>query len=958
MQRSTPDQADQQRFSALSPDGSTFELEDDQEFRGYAQYIRNSHPHVGQFVVVLYGPSAPITDIPGPTSGLAPSEPDWEGRVQSIVIRTFEQSTPGWMSQVQSMTQKMFEGLEQRLGPRVNAPEDAEAAKKRDEEAAAAKKRDEEAAAEKQREEEAAAEKVREDAAAEKEREDAAAEKEREDAAVEKEREDAAAEKEREDAAVETAREDTAAKKRDEDAAAKKAREDAAAEKERAADKAAWEQVRKDPKWQSRLVDLVQPFPNPNVNDMQKQYNISANALPIHFFEPPIDPSEKQRMHCEMLHSAVRHTDRMIKRAEDFHPEHDIRVGVLRPTVSTAKKNSQPSVIELSDSDDEDAAGEDDQTAINQQIAEEIQSHTLLDTLDQRKGHLFYILAASLFKFHPEESYRDDFELEFSGLKMTLRLHQLEDIMYALIRINSEANGCFLGHIMGYGKTLLQLAVALVLYWGARLLDDIDQHPSYHLDTMNDGQRQCPSQDLWPIACPCRRSSASFWLRDLFDRRGMTLLIQPLGLLPNLKSEWKKFIDSSTAPLRLWIQHNDARVRGGFGYANTENFKEWDKHRHDTPTRSDLACNLLATTIGSYDSHIRDLAKVTDYWVEDNYTTGKDPHINTKKPKKNMSQERQLSLPFKLALQDECHLARTYDQAPQTFLRKLQCKDSKGNVHRAALVFASGTPTINSPTDMNELIHSMEGEKAVWAEDGTLKHCSWGEVQKLTKTLGRFTKKSKASVQHVKKELSSEKSDFLKAIKQQRAIIQSLMVRRQEDSKGWHGQPLRDIGISNIYDVEVGGEWNQDLLGSVKHALGKAKKENRSGKVNKATMLSGTGRIARVFADIPWLAGFMHDNPDFHATQAELEDFNDPKDSPFFKHRQAIFDGSPKLQELVKIRSRQTKDVKGLPEKLIVFSEFPIVVFLVKMVSIQASFRSGYTDSIIDFEVQVPQTGD
>lgn len=77
--------------------------------------------------------------------------------------------------------------------------------------------------------------------------------------------------------------------------------------------------------------------------------------------------------------------------------------------------------------------------------------------------------------FHHEECQRDDYELPFRGLKHKLRLHQLEDIVFMLVRLNSPSNGCFLGHIMGYGKTFMQIATAQVLDWGAQALDHIQQ---------------------------------------------------------------------------------------------------------------------------------------------------------------------------------------------------------------------------------------------------------------------------------------------------------------------------------------------------------------------------------------------------------------------------------------------------------------------------------------------------
>jgi hypothetical protein len=341
-------------------------------------------------------------------------------------------------------------------------------------------------------------------------------------------------------------------------------------------------------------------------------------------------------------------------------------------------------------------------------------------------------------------------------------------------------------------------------------------------------------------------------------------------------------------------------VRGIFEYATSEKFIEWNGHQLGTPTRSELTRNVITTTKDSYSPHIRELAKETETWEEDNIT--KKNTVHSIKPKKTVLKTTPFSPLIKLAVQDEYHLVRNFTGLPQNFLRKLQCKDSDGHPRRAALIFASSTPTMNSPTDMNELIHSLEGEEARWADNRDLSHCSWKEVKNLTGAISRLTKKSKVSVHDVKKAIGNKDLDFHKAITQQRNIIYSLIVRRQADSRGWHAEPLRDIGISYIYDVQVSGVWIPELLSSLKDLLTKARDKDKSGTTSKSAMSASTGRIARCVADIPWLANYMHDHSDFRGTQAELVGFGNPETSPFYRNRQVILDSSPKLQALVHIR--------------------------------------------------------
>jgi len=113
------------------------------------------------------------------------------------------------------------------------------------------------------------------------------------------------------------------------------------------------------------------------------------------------------------------------------------------------------------------------------------------------------------------------------------------------------------------------------------------------------------------------------------------------------------------------------------------------------------------------------------------------------------------------------------------------------------------------------------------------------------------------------------------------------MVRRQEDSRGWHNEPLRDIGVSDVYNMEVEGTWEPDLRDAVMTVLKQSRGENNHNKISpkiSSSAMKATGRIARCVADIPWLAIYMKDNPTFGATQKEIIEGKwdvKPKSSPF-----------------------------------------------------------------------------
>jgi len=908
--------ASQSQIFGLDSEAERTEISDDVSFTGYIRYMRKSNPYTSQFTIVLHNPATSnegqlnaILQQPSPVHDLA-------GQVENICIRVFDSKMSEVLSAVQTAADRMT-GMLDKIKSKETQGQKVIAADPHQEDEAL------------QRQAEADAR--------------AAEEEKRLDSEVAQRQE------------AEATKPDAPSNPNDldHDLGNDNIEEDEDAAEERARERAAWLTVDMNPGLRNRLIELMIPFPDLEVDELTEQYDFAEDALPLHFFWEKMDKDEKRQMHRNRLYAAVRHDDRVLRRARDFDGTHNLGIGVLHATTRpTSQDQPQRSFVDLT-VDDEDEPEE----IQAQQIAEELQSHTLQATLDQRLGYVFYLLAASLFMFDPESSQRDDFELSFGGFLVNLRLHQLEDIVYALVRMNSTANGCFLGHIMGFGKTLMQLAIAQVLDWGAQALDHIDAYPDDHLESTNDGKSQCPSQRLWPIACPCRRSSASFWLRNLFDRRGMVMMIQPLTLIPNLKNEWEKFIDPKASQLKMWIHHHDDKVTGDFPPATKQDFLKWEKHDHTTPTRSELTRNILVTTKGSFKGQIRDVAK-TSWWENmPQYTQKKELHKTV--PYKDVYRTRELDIHIKAAFQDECHLVRGYDMDPQKFMRALQCQDSLKKTHHAALVFASGTPTVNSPTDMNELVRAMEGVVdgggGYWAKVKHLDHCSWDVVAKLTADINKTMASVKTSIATVKAAVSNKDSAFYGNIQKQRRIMQTLMVRRQEDSRGWHGEPLRDIGISNVYHVEVGGEWDPKIHDAVMQVLEEARRANtknsKSGQVSKTDILN-TGRQARIIAGIPWLAQYIVENPGFTGTQEQMTEagwLEEPKKSPFYKHSRAILKSSPKLQQLVAIRKGQTVDINGRPEKLVVFSEFPISVFIAKIVSTPASLGRSSTDNIIDY---------
>lgn len=231
----------------------------------------------------------------------------------------------------------------------------------------------------------------------------------------------------------------------------------------------------------------------------------------------------------------------------------------------------------------------------------------------------------------------------------------------------------------------------------------------------------------------------------------------------------------------------------------------------------------------------------------------------------------------------------------------------------------------------------------------------------MTASLNSYVNSKGTSVAAVQQAIQDENSSFRSNIQQQKAIMQSLMVRRQEDSRGWHNEPLRDIGVSDIYNVEVEGTWEPELRDAVATVLKVSRGENKHNKVSptiNSSSMKTTGRIARCVADIPWLAIYMKANPNFGATQREIIEAKwdvRPKSLPFWQHREAILKSSPKLRRLIRIRNKQTKDINKRAEKLVIFSDFPVVVFIIRIVSIPVSSNGGYTNKVIDIDVEISQ---
>ena len=88
---------------------------------------------------------------------------------------------------------------------------------------------------------------------------------------------------------------------------------------------------------------------------------------------------------------------------------------------------------------------------------------------------------------------------------------------------------------------------------------DIERHPERHLiqnGRQHSSNRRCPSQHLWPIECGCHQGSI-IQKYNLTPRPGANLVLVPASLISNWHKEWVALGVSHAIPIRFHVAHSD-----------------------------------------------------------------------------------------------------------------------------------------------------------------------------------------------------------------------------------------------------------------------------------------------------------------------------------------------------------------------------------------------------------------
>lgn len=167
------------------------------------------------------------------------------------------------------------------------------------------------------------------------------------------------------------------------------------------------------------------------------------------------------------------------------------------------------------------------------------------------------------------------FMFNVSGLKARLRGYQLYAVWWTVTRRTAGLNGMLLADSMGYGKTLEQIAFAIISHYFNKLtleawlwiLDRESREGSKpHVNPRRPpANLRCPSQQEFPILCPCvyiarnwERRREPNWAQIRF---GASVFLCNPDLLQNLAKEWDDKVDQAQCPLRLIQCHRSVTSR-------------------------------------------------------------------------------------------------------------------------------------------------------------------------------------------------------------------------------------------------------------------------------------------------------------------------------------------------------------------------------------------------------------
>jgi hypothetical protein len=572
-----------------------------------------------------------------------------------------------------------------------------------------------------------------------------------------------------------------------------------------------------------------------------------------------------------------------------------------------------------------------------------------------------------MFKIDPED-HSNTVLIRVAGLKARLYPYQAFGTWWQMKK-SREVGGGFVGDEMGLGKTLSFLAYMVVERQLAWLWNQVNLsrtnlvEDGKHNKSEND-LRPCPTEGDRPywISCPCSTSNETSKMKP---KPGVRVAFVPAPLVFTWMVEWEKHIDISEKRLemKLAVAHPPAfQIGGGAASvvldARTPTSRERMKSAHVfTDIKKKCAHDesllnqeriLLLTTAQSFKSTIKHYEYETEIQ-------------STKNRKTTPRKVKNAGIVFGIAMIDEIHEAR-----PRKREKKEGILAEVPVVNSPFLWGYSGTPIVNSPRGLEQLLFALEDRAPKLRLQGGALQSTWQTDPSLQKfTYQNFDDVCKEYESILSSSLSIDRvAEFQKRFS---PFLNKFLLRRTAESS-WFGRPLIQLKVHYHHDIVLRHfpGYDKEILEfkklvideEIKKALAKRNDITNLSVKEKASNFPPVDKLScpaeyilvsklRLFSSFPYLVKFAlapkgPDHLDFDRDETRIRAAaSQVQRSLYALHLKAICDSSPKmawfygfLKEFIEKKDEEIDGDGTRERKLIVMSSFDPVLVIIKLVSL------------------------
>lgn len=455
----------------------------------------------------------------------------------------------------------------------------------------------------------------------------------------------------------------------------------------------------------------------------------------------------------------------------------------------------------------------------------------------------------------------------------------------------------------------------------------------------------CPSSAAWPMCCPC----TSTFPFNSPPRGGPSLAIVPPTLLGNWVQEWAKFVQPDHPSLRMELLVGYGQKVAGATMLDTyphinrlyiSEASEWveslaaSQATHVPMTsRQEADLKAMKTSFGTpRPGQERFVILTTAPSVRQQVLKKLAVTAQVPKPSRGAGSKSrdQFALLYAThwgrAIRDESHEEKNECTTPRVF-RALR--------GRPPCWMLSGTPYETSPDNIAAYVKAIESPQWITNPKYGLSRCTHMNLINMGR---RF------------KSLANNPEAYLEAITTEFAhVLQNLGFMRRTTESRWFGKPIITLPPHHVIDLPC--SIHQDVLPTIRKLESEVQRKidayeqqhrqaGSSGIRNsQLNIVAGNSihrlRICNTFPGLLDLANRCGGLDQLPLTGNRLKEegiLSNLDQNIFTENLDLVISKSWKLEKLIKIINEKRTDYLDRPEKLLIMSEFPIVVLIVYLV--------------------------